>query len=642
MRTFFVSGSDTGVGKTRAVAALARLLGGAGGRGQIVKAVETGAAAGGGDAATARALAGTDATAHTLVAFAAPLAPLAAAAREGGTLSLSLLADRLAALPGCDWRIVEGAGGLAVPVDPDGRDWADFAAAIRADLVVLVVPDRLGAINQARLTLAYAVQRGLNAGLWLNAVTLPDAEVAAANREGLRSLGLPLWAEQPHGPLPAKIFPAFAALLAGGCPDEPAPDPLPEPLAARWAKALADRTAAGLRRTLRITDPAAGWLNLAYNDYLALAHDPAVLAAVVRAAPGVGTSASASPLVTGWQPVHAELTAALAAWHGFPSGLLWSSGFAANAAVLGTLPGRGDLVFADRLIHHSMIAGVLRSGARLVRYEHCNVAHLRRLLGETRGTGRAVFVATESVFSMDGDYPDLRALVELKREFGFFWILDEAHALGWYGPEGAGLARAAGVEADVDVLVGTLGKTLASGGAYSLFRDEAVRDHLINQAGEFIYSTGLSPLCAAAALAALARVRELSVEQPVWQARSRSLRVQLRQAGWNAPEGDSPIVPVRLDDPAAALALAATLREGGILAGAIRPPTVPAGTSRLRLSLSRTVGEAEQARLLTAMAAWRAGGAPLSDMGGMPMLRSTGILPVGLPDSGRPSRRDRP
>jgi 8-amino-7-oxononanoate synthase len=161
------------------------------------------------------------------------------------------------------------------------------------------------------------------------------------------------------------------------------------------------------------------------------------------------------------------------------------------------------------------------------------------------------------------------------------------------------------VEGEVDVLVGTLGKTLASGGAYTLFRDEAVRDFLVNLAGEFIYSTSLPPANAAAAAAALERIRALAPGQPEWYEGSRAFRTALQEAGWSVPAGDSPIVPVRLDDEEAALSLAEALGAAGIRAGAVRPPTVPAGTSRLRFSLKRTFRGEDAARVLAAMAAWR-------------------------------------
>ncbi|HXA79674.1 MAG TPA: aminotransferase class I/II-fold pyridoxal phosphate-dependent enzyme, partial [Opitutaceae bacterium] len=509
---------------------------------------------------------------------------------------------------------------------------------------VIVVPDRLGAINQARLAFARASSSKLRAGVWLNATAPVGRDVADSNRAGLIAAGVPLWAEQGFGEVWSNSPEKFLALFNRSIPGESSEHPtsniqrptsnvqpptskedrheqnaerrrenqlpttncqLPAWLHRCYA-VLAERDEKKLRRTLRVTVRREGDLNLADNDYLDLARDPELTAAVTAAVAEHGTSASASPLITGWCEPHAQLVEALCAWHGFPCGLLWSSGYAANSAVLGGLPARGDLVLADRLIHHSMVAGLLRSGARLQRYEHLNLDQLEEQLSRAQPSGRTVFVVTESVFSMDGDYPNLARMAELKRRCGFCWIVDEAHALGWYGPEGAGLVRAARVESAVDILVGTLGKTLAAGGAYTLFREEAVRDYFVNTAGEFIYSTGFPPANAAAALAALGRLRELAGQQAEWQERSRAFRSALQAAGWSAPAGESPVVPVRLDDEDAALSLAGALREAGIYAAAVRPPTVPAGTSRLRFSLKRTFTRADMERVLAAMAAWRA------------------------------------
>lgn len=606
MRTIFVTGTDTGIGKTRVVAALVRLLSAQGGRIQIVKALETGwGDPNECDARRAWRLAGTSADAFTLQSFKAPLAPLAAAAAEGRRICLKELEEQLDALPPCDWRIIEGAGGLAVPLMADGRDWLDFARGIEAEpRLVLVVPNRLGAINQARMAHAYAMSRGLDPLVWLNESAPVDADVGEANFTGLCTAGLTPVAVQHHGDLLPDNPSAVVAALTEAYARDDACEAVSEPVAARCRDALAAREAQGLRRTLRVTDDAGGTLNLADNDYLELAHDPALAAAVARAAINHGTSASASPLITGWREPHERLVSTLCAWHGMAHGLLWSSGFAANAAILGTLPQKGDLVLADRLIHHSMVAGLLRSGARLKRYPHLDLDALEKELSRAEA-GRTVFVVTESVFSMDGDYPDLIRMAELRLRFGFFWVVDEAHALGWYGPHGAGLVRATGVESHVDVLVGTCGKALASGGAYALFKDEAVRDALVNQAGEFIYSTGLPPTTVAAAEAAVGRIRTLATGQAVWRAQSRAFRAALRAEGWAAPEGDSPIVPVNLGAPETAVSLAAALREAGIIAAAVRPPTVPAGTSRLRFSLKRTFGAEESARVLAAMGKWR-------------------------------------
>ncbi len=674
MRTILVTGSDTNVGKTHVVAALARMLAnstlrdrqradvpespdralapvgqasssspdrsvnsGAPGeewsrrnaaphaaadpaviqdrapRVQIVKVVETGrdgVADNHGDAATARRLSGVMVEAFTLASYPKPIAPASAAVAMGQAVSFTALVAAVSALPPCDWRILEGAGGVATPLDSESHDWADFAQEVGVDAIVVVVPDRLGAINQGRLAYARAVQAGAPTGLWLNAPAPVDAEVAMSSRAGLRAAGIPIWADQRFGEVsPVDVEACGEAIGLASGPMAPSPEyrrPEAPGVLDRCRAVLADRDERSLRRALRVTVRRPDVLNLADNDYLELARDPAVAAAVAAAARDYGTSASASPLITGWGELHARLTERLASWHGFACGLLWSSGYAANSAVLGGLPERGDLVLADRLIHASMIAGLRQSGARLQRYEHLRLDRLEPLLADARSADRQVFVVTESVFSMDGDYPDLARMAELKRRYGFFWVVDEAHALGWFGPQGAGLVGAAGAASEVDVLVGTFGKTLAAGGAYALFQSTTVRDYLVNTAGEFIYSTALPPTNAAAAAAALDRVIALAPQQREWHAASRDFRHRLRDSGWQVPEGDSPILPVVLNDAAAALELADALRQAGIIASAIRPPTVPIGTSRLRFSLKRSFGRADADRVLVAMNAWRA------------------------------------
>ncbi len=376
---------------------------------------------------------------------------------------------------------------------------------------------------------------------------------------------------------------------------------IPSGLSERIQSSLAERDSAGLRRSLRVWENDPAILNLASNDYLALARDPAVIAAAQNAASRHGCSASASPLISGYQLPHRDLEEKLRDWHGFPHGLVWNSGYAANQSLLSRLPRPGDLVLADRLIHNSMVNGILQSGARLVRYRHNDLAHLENLLAQHTTENRVTFVVTESVFSMDGDYPDLKSLAHLKQKYSFCLIVDEAHATGWFGPNGSGLAAETGTVPEIDILVGTLGKSLGSQGAYTLFHDPALREFLTNEAAEFIFSTYLSPIAAAAASAAIDRIRDLAPTQPHWRETSRRFREQLRQSGWNAPDGDSPIIPILIGDAQRTLALAQHLRQSGILVGAVRPPTVPAGTSRLRISLQRTFGEPEQTRLLTAL-----------------------------------------
>ncbi len=382
---------------------------------------------------------------------------------------------------------------------------------------------------------------------------------------------------------------------------------IPSRLQERLQSELDARRQKGLLRSLSPWKADSTWLNLADNDYLRLAQDPAVVAAAREAADAHGCSSSASPLISGFRPPHERLEQRLKAWHGFPSGLVCNSGYAANQAVLGRLPRKGDIVFADRFIHNSMISGILQSGARLVRYRHNDIDHLRELLREHDGRVEGVsFVVTESIFSMDGDAPDLAAIVDLKDSFAFCLVVDEAHATGWHGPNGAGLAAETHTTGGIDVLVGTLGKALGSQGAYTLFHDEFLRDYLVNHAGEFIYSTYLTPIAAAAAVAAIERVHELSSTQNDWRKVSRTFREELRSDGWIVPQGDSPIVPVMMGESEDALAAGAFFRERKVLVGAIRPPTVPAGSSRLRFSLNRHFTSETATRIQTLLNDWRA------------------------------------
>lgn len=360
-----------------------------------------------------------------------------------------------------------------------------------------------------------------------------------------------------------------------------------ERISERANEALNERRVGGLLRQLEARSAQAAWLNLADNDYLGLAHDPVVIAAAADAARKWGASAGASPLITGYTELHAELERALAGWHGYQQGLVWNSGFAANSAVLSMLPQRGDVVLADRLIHASMVAGILRSGARLRRFPHNDLHALHAMLGEECQRAGAVFVVTESVYSMDGDCPDLAMIAQLREEFEFFWVLDEAHATGWFGETGAGALEAQNCLGQPNVLVSTLGKALGSQGAYTLFRDGALREWLLNEAGEFVYSTYLAPPAVGAALAALQCVRELAPEREALHALSRSWRAAMQGAGAKVPEGDSPVVPVLIGSAERATNVQRALLERGFRVSCIRPPTVPDGTARLRVSLRR-------------------------------------------------------
>ncbi len=623
MLTIFVSGNDTDAGKTHVLGQFAGALASRGLRTQIVKLVETGMPAddscGDADRAivAARKIAGDNnaglLSAFRLARYSQPLAPTEAARRDGEVFSVEALARKALLLPDCDVRLIEGAGGLAVPVDDNGRDWADFARD-NADATLLVVENRLGAICQARFLAMYCASKGVPAPhFWLNEMRPQSEGVLASNRLEIPKLGIPIIGESFPRDAEFSIV-AIEKILArhhhAEAPATPATEAVagspqtPDPRFAFFAKKLSDAATAGRRREIVAVPARSGFVDLSSNDYLALARDPAVCAGAIRATGEFGASSSASPLITGRKTIHAELERELCEWLGFRCGLVWNTGFAANSCVLGTLPRAGDRVFADRLIHNSMISGILKSGAQFRRYRHNDVAHLREMLEQTRAENFAgtVYVATESVFSMDGDSPDLAAMAKLRDEFGFVFIVDEAHATGWFGSNGGGLVAALGLASKVDILVGTLGKSLGSAGAYTLFNDETLRDFLINFGAEFIFSTYLPPSACGAALAAVRRVRNFSAtERAALPALSRKWRCRLREIVGGIPDGDSAVIPMVVGDEAETVQIAALLRESGFRVGAIRPPTVPAGTARLRISLNRRLTDDDLERFVVAL-----------------------------------------
>lgn len=339
-------------------------------------------------------------------------------------------------------------------------------------------------------------------------------------------------------------------------------------------------------------------LNLSDNDTLGLRNHTALIEAAQLATSKWGTSSSASPLISGYTEVHAELESNLSNWYGGQPALVWNSGYAANQAVLKLFVDPNDLVLADRLIHNSLISGILQTGARLIRFRHNDLEQLEDLLKKHQSEHR-VHVVTESVYSMDGDYPDLAQIAQLKARYPFNWFLDEAHALGWYGQTGSGLVEVFDILEQVDILIGTLGKALASSGAFTIFKDNWMRDYCINEAGEFIYSTYLPPASAAAAIAAI----QLTQQHPEWrtaaQANARRFRETLLKDDWNVLGIDSAIVPVLCGASETALKLGNHFLQKGIRVGAIRPPTVPKGQARLRLSLKANLTERDYEQIYT-------------------------------------------
>lgn len=340
-------------------------------------------------------------------------------------------------------------------------------------------------------------------------------------------------------------------------------------------------------------------LDLASNDYLGLSRDLSVLAAAGSELAASGLGAGASRLVSGTRPVHLQLEEALATWLGRERVLLFPSGFQANLAAVCALADRHTLVLADRLIHHSLLAGVRASGARLKRFAHNDPADLERLLlDEQRSHPEArLLVLCESLYSMEGSTPPLADLAALCARHGAPLLVDEAHALGVLGPGGRGLAH--GI-ADVAIVSGTFGKAFGSGGAF-LAGDALVGDWLLQSSGAFRYTTALAPPLAAGALAALGRIQVDPHAAISLLARSGRWRDALEAAGWPRPPGEGPILSLRLGSDAAALAAQQRLEAAGLLALAIRPPTVPEGTARLRLVLRSGLPAGTLEKLLEAL-----------------------------------------
>lgn len=361
---------------------------------------------------------------------------------------------------------------------------------------------------------------------------------------------------------------------------------------ARAELARLDETA--LRRHLIVTARADGAMaerngrrlvSFSCNDYLGLSNDPRVIAAAQDATARYGAGAGASRLVTGNHPVLDALEGRLAAHKGTEAALVFGSGYLANLGIVPALAGPRDLILVDALGHSCLFAGARVSGAEVVRFRHNDTDELAGLLATKRAKYRRALILTERVFSMDGDRAPLDAILNLAEAHDAWTLVDDAHGLGVVEP---------GVRAPLEM--GTLSKTLGSYGGY-LCASRAVIDLMTSRARSFVYTTGLPPSSAAAALAAL----EIVEAEPERAARPLMLARRLT-ARLGLPDAQSPIVPIHVGEASAALALSAALEERGFLLVAIRPPTVPAGTARLRVALSAAHTEAQVDALAEAMA----------------------------------------
>ncbi|WP_017937533.1 8-amino-7-oxononanoate synthase [Zestomonas thermotolerans] len=379
---------------------------------------------------------------------------------------------------------------------------------------------------------------------------------------------------------------------------------MPFDLAAR----LAERRAARLFRQRPLLDSPQGpevvvdgqpLLAFCSNDYLGLANHPEVIRALRDGAERWGVGGGASHLVIGHSAPHHQLEEALAEFTGRPRALLFSTGYMANLAAVTALVGRGDTVLEDRLNHASLLDAGLLSGARFARYLHNDAASLAGLLAKAGGN---TLVVTDGVFSMDGDLAGLPALAGECRKHGAWLMVDDAHGFGTLGAAGGGCVEHFGLGLDeVPVLVGTLGKAFGTAGAFVAGSEELI-ETLIQFARPYIYTTSQPPAVACATLKSLELLQGEHWRREHLQRLIDRFRSAAAEIGLALMDSPTPIQPILVGDSGRALRLAALLRERGLLVGAIRPPTVPAGTARLRVTLSATHSEAQLERLLEALA----------------------------------------
>ena len=346
-------------------------------------------------------------------------------------------------------------------------------------------------------------------------------------------------------------------------------------------------------------------LLLCSNNYLGLADHPRVREAAAGAAMRYGAGSGASRLVSGNMTIHRRLEDRLAEFKRSERALVFGSGYLANTGVIQAMAREGDVVFSDSLNHASIVDGCRLARAETFVYDHCDMDHLE--FGLREAGGRGSLIVTDGVFSMDGDVAPLPEIVELAQRYDCRVMVDEAHGTGALGPEGRGAVAEAGLEGEVDLVVGTLGKALGSYGAF-VCCDAQLGRLLVNQARTLIFSTALPPPTVAAALAALELLREQPRRVEKLQRNAQVLREALAGAGVAAAESRTQIVPLVVGDAEAAVAASERALERGVFAQAIRPPTVPEGSSRLRLAVmaSHTKSELREAATVLAAALPRA------------------------------------
>ncbi|MGD7665404.1 8-amino-7-oxononanoate synthase [Brevibacillus laterosporus] len=355
----------------------------------------------------------------------------------------------------------------------------------------------------------------------------------------------------------------------------------------------------GLTRSLRQTEYVAQsqgtWivangqklLNLSSNNYLGISYDPRVLHSWEMTSQSFGAGGTSSRLVVGNFSCYEHTEKMISRWKEREATLLFGNGYMANLGCITALLDRHGAVYSDRLNHASIVDGTILSRADHYRYRHNDYEHLQYLLQKHKGNHRRNVIVTDTVFSMDGDKADVEELVRIKHDHDVFLMVDEAHAGGVYGESGAGLCHQYGVHQEVDILMGTCSKALGLYGAY-VCADQVVIDYLVHTCRPLIYSTSLPPALVSAIGQSVAIVQQEDWRRKELYRKSKQFRMKLQQAGLHVPAGDSPIVPLLLGDNQTAIQFSKRLEQEGILAVAIRPPTVPENSARIRFSLMAT------------------------------------------------------
>jgi len=326
------------------------------------------------------------------------------------------------------------------------------------------------------------------------------------------------------------------------------------------------------------------YVDFSSNDYLGLSGHPRLIEAAKNATKRFGASSSASRLLTGDTDMHHELEEKIAKFKNKESALVFNSGYQANVGIISALYDKNDIIFSDKLNHASILDGIILSGAALSRFLHNDPGHLESLLKKERSKYRKALIVTESVFSMDGDRPDLKALADLRDRYDCRMLVDEAHATGIYGPNGSGMVEEALLSDRIDLVMGTFSKALGSFGAY-LAGPKNIMEYLINRCRSFIYSTSLPPSIIACNLASLELVGLEPHRREKLLNISKYFRDGLKRSGFEV-RGSSQIVPMIIGENEKASSAAKILQGKGYWVLPIRPPTVPAGEARLRFSLT--------------------------------------------------------